>query len=76
MSRPEEFGDAEPRGAESLSSRSKVPDEADGADEADEADEGREVDSADMDLSVADRVGEGAAEEAVEGFDMLVEDNW
>lgn len=73
MSRPEEFGGAEPRGAESLSSRSGVPDETDGADGTDE---GREEDSADMGVRVADRVGEGDPEETVEGLDMLVEGSW
>lgn len=67
MSRPEEFGGAEPRGAESLSSRSGVSDGADGADE-------RGVDSAAVDaVRVEDRVGKDDAEEAVEGFDMLTD---
>ena len=68
MSRPDEFGGAEPRGAESSSSRVGL------SDGADMADEGRVVDSIAMDdVKVEDRVGEDDVEEAVEGLDMLVE---
>lgn len=64
MSRPDEFGGGEPRGAESLSSRSGL---------SDVADVGREVDLAEMDdLRGEDSVGEDDAEEAVEGLDMLL----
>lgn len=63
MSKPDEFGGADPRGAESSSSTSGV---------SDEPDEGREVDAAVMDdLRMEDRVGEDNREVVVKGLDMM-----